>query len=176
MCPRAPGGAPLSSIVSRFPAMNKRTLLVIIGAITINVLVLLFLPRAARWEQSVSLSFAGYTNPPSGSRLATLVLSNRGSTPIQRFPLCEVVAQPRALVGQSPFPGELYLRPGESNTFCIPAPDTRQPWMAFILVSRMGWRSSLCDWVNKHPRLCAVVPMRWRGVPAKQIQTEWITK
>ena len=163
-------------LLSRLHSMNKPKLIVVIGVITMNMLVLLFLPKAARWEQCVSLTLAGYTNSPSGNRLATLVLSNRGSSPIRRFPVCEVVAQPSDLVGQSPFPGWLYLRPGESNVFCIPAPDTRRPWMALLLVSRMGWRGRLCDWADQHPRLRAIVPMKWRGVPAEHIQTEWITE
>ena len=155
---------------------TKAVIALIIAAVGVLLVGLLCFSPAAPLERSVLVSFAGYTNASTGTRLAMFILSNHGHATVRRTPFCYVVSQPQSSEPQSVFTGNLFLPPGQSNTFSIPAPGTQQPWKVVLLVSREGWRNSLCGWANRSLRICASVPMYWRGVPSQHIQSEWITE
>ena len=152
-----------------------RLILITVFAVAIGCIGLLSRTMPSPWYSRVSLAFVGYTNAPSGERLVSFVLSNNSHVRTRRFPLCELVSEQQKVVGQTPLPaGFLYLDPGQSVAFAVAAPREPQRWRAALLLSREGLRSKVADWIGQSQRIRSHIPRKWRGVPAKQIYSDWI--
>jgi hypothetical protein len=152
-----------------------RLILITVFAVVIGCIGLLSRTMPPPWYSRVSLAFVGYTNAPSGERLVSFVLSNNSRVRTRRFPVCELVSEQQKVVAQTPFPaGFLYLDPGQTAAFAVAAPGERQRWRAALLLSREGLWSKVADWIGQSPRIRSHIPMKWRGVPSKQIYSEWV--
>lgn len=156
----------------RWHMRRIRFALISVFAVAIGLLWLMAPPP---WDRSVSLSFVGYTNGPSGERLVSLVLSNNSHATIRRFPVCELVSEQQKLVSQTPFPaGFLYVEPGQAAAFSVARPREQPPWRAMLLLSPEGVRSKIDNWISQSPWIRSRVPMKWRGVPSKHIYSDWV--
>jgi hypothetical protein len=130
---------------------------------------------APPWQSQVAISFNGYTNDNSGTRVARFILNNESSVAVCASPFCDRVDRNRKVL--EPRPGltnSPIIPPKKAWMFSVPAPVGQGSWRLLILCNRVGLRSELWDCVNSSPRICAVVPMRWRGIRSDFIESGWV--
>src|SRR6266851_5731010 len=112
---------------------------------------LLFTAAVALWASrppaspmSVTVSFSGYTNDPTGARFATFRVTNRSEVTVWRWSGCRVEGQPQPLVRSMLSIGpSVCLAPEESEGFTLPAPTNQRPWRATLFCAHNDWRRRL---------------------------------
>jgi hypothetical protein len=149
----------------------------IIAVVLMNLTLWVLLPPALPWQRQVSLSFSGYTNDNSGARLALFTLANQGGVAVCATPFCDRVDRDNKVL--EPRPGLTNLAvigPKKAWMFSVPAPVEQEPWRLSILCNCEGPRSAFSNWVGSFPRLRAVIPHKWRGIPSDFIVSGWISR
>ena len=152
-----------------------RTILISVFTVACVCVGWLWMSAPPPWDSRVSISFVGYTNDPSGERLVSFVLSNSSHVRIRSVPLCELVTE-QAVVGATPFlSGPLYVEPGNAAEFAVSLPlGKHKKWRAALLLSREGSRSKIANWISQYPGIRNRLPIKWRGVPAVHVYSDWI--
>ena len=150
---------------------------VIIPVALISVAICLLLPLALPWQRQVSISFGGYTNDNSGPRIALFTFANQSRVAVCATPFCDRVDRDQKVL--EPRPGltnRAVILPKKTWMFSVPAPTGQEPWKLSILCNCEGTRSGFSDWVGRSPRIRALVPVKWRGIPSDNIESGWIEK
>ena len=158
--------------------MRKRKLiLAVVGAIVAAVAAVAWLSSEPP-QSEVAVSFIGYTNAPTGERMATFRITNGGRRQTRRWDVyCiesrDEPARPSTLsLRASP----TIIQPGQSELFTIPAPTGPRTWRLMVSVSPDGWRRGFCDWIRQPSGrfVYPIIPSRLRVWPSGFGRSDWI--
>ena len=122
---------------------------------------------------SVTASFIGYTNAPTGGSAALFAVTNHSTVAVRRLGFCwpemrqDAHPRPRVGLGQ-----DILLAPHESELLTISMPATNGVWRMVFLYSRDDMRSRI-TW-GSGGLLESIVPQRLRGVPTERVVSGWI--
>jgi hypothetical protein len=99
------------------------------------VALVLLVEFQTRRQPSVSVSFLGYTNDSTGSRLATFVVKNfEGSAVLVYAPIVSIQT-PTNEVGHGVAGGMLVVEAHASRILAVPSPPARTPWRIHLRVT-----------------------------------------
>lgn len=128
---------------------------------------------------SIAVAHVGFTNGPSGARLAVFDVTNQERNPIERGSMywIEIRGDPGHSTTTPPFPhlpSDVILQPGQRESVHIPVPATSGEWRVTFWCCHYGWRQNLKGWLDSSKG--AVVPSPWRSVSAsfQSARSGWI--
>ena len=155
--------------------------LAIIALILSGLLAALLIPAAVAPSQqpNVLVSFAGYTNDSTGSRLAVFKVTNRGSAPVWQTAAYSVEARDTQGLAQPPryFGRDTWLAPAESRACMVSAYSNQTGWRARLYFSQMGPRERFARWTGRWPPGARrFVPLALRSVRTWVVESDWIDK
>lgn len=159
--------------------MRRRNLIIAgLVALILALCVFLWLARSASPPLKVTVSFAGYTNDASGTRLALFQVVNRSDVTIKRWGIYHLeVAGDARLHGPFFFGRSARLAPGQSAPFALPVHTNQAVWRAALHCSRVGWRQSFSDWTGGlPPSVSRLIPKKLQWVPVELARSDWIEK
>ncbi len=104
----------------------------LLAPIAALVLLVEFQPRH---QPKVSVSFLGYTNDATGSRLATFVVNNSEDSSILVLAPWVSIQTPTNVVGHGAGGGTLIVKAHASSTLIIPSAPTQAPWKIHLRVT-----------------------------------------
>jgi hypothetical protein len=130
---------------------------------------------------SIAVARLGYTNGPTGARLAVFTVTNQEQNPIERGPMysIEVRGDPGRSTSTPPLPhlpSAVVLQPGQSESVSIPVPAITGEWRVTLWCTYYGSRQKLRDWLRSSRG--AIVPNPWRSVSTsfQGVRSEWIAE
>jgi len=154
--------------------MRKRTLIIVSCLIVVVAAIVLVRPDP---PLAVTASFRGYTNGPTGGRLAMFAVTNGSSVTIRRWGIYCPESQQQPGLRQTLHLGpNVFLTPGQSEVISAAVPTPAEVWRVTFHCSRDGWRRRFSDWMGQRSGglINAVVPGSWRGVPIQSVESGWI--
>jgi hypothetical protein len=93
---------------------------------------------------NISAKLLGYTNDPSGARLAMIAVTNLGSSPVYVYRPSILIPAPTEPRGFAYYPGNQIqwhseLGGGASGSFTIPPPTNQSAWkLSFLVYNDLG--------------------------------------
>lgn len=162
------------------PLMRRRRVAFVVLAGAILMVLgfgILMLALEPPWNRQVSVNLSRWTNG-----VALFTLANHGRFAIQVSPFCDRVdrqhrvLEPRPVLTDMMKNGRVTVRPGDSWSFSVAAPTGQGPWRLSVLCNRAGFRSKFSNWAGRSPRIRALLPRKYVGVPSDFIESEWVTE
>ena len=127
---------------------------------------------------NVAVSFAGYTNSPTGARLAAFRVTNQCSATLWHWADYYVQIRGKSGPAQRPrhFGGEAELGPAESVLYVVPAYTNQPGWRAVLYFSQVGPRLSFMQWSSDHlpDGLRRFIPESLKQVRSWTFESDWI--
>lgn len=107
-------------------------IILFLGLVAGLVVLVEFQPRC---QLNVSVSFLGYTNDSTGSRLATFVVTNFESSSMLVLAPIVCIQTPTNEVGHGAAGGMLIVGAHASRVLAVPSPPTQVPWRIHLRVT-----------------------------------------
>jgi hypothetical protein len=125
---------------------------------------------------SVSVSFAGFTNSPTGALLATFAITNKSATTIRRWDFYEIEDQRTGLSSEVHLGPDAYLAKDHGEVVALPAPTNQEPWRLTLHFTPDSWRRKVIDIRSRSQLLTRIMPKGFvPDFPVEHhIRTEWI--
>lgn len=137
----------------------------------------LFLILRTSPAPATTLQLIGYTNAPTGTKLAIFRLTNRDNKTFvtwrNGFVECKE-RQPVQAFSTGGLPVDLH--PGESELITVPVSGSGQPWRVRTVCTWDGYRHRFSRWLGTMAgqRLQPFVPKVMRAAPNFYIASDWI--
>ena len=126
---------------------------------------------------SVSVSFAGFTNSPTGTLMAMFSITNQSTATIRRWDFCDIEDQQTGRSSEFHLSPDAYLAGGHGEVVALPAPANHGSWRLTLHFTPDSWRRKVIDLRSKSQLLTLIAPEKL--VPSfpveHHIRSEWIS-
>jgi hypothetical protein len=148
--------------------------LILLGFLTA---LLVFCVIGHRVSPNVAVSFVGYTNSPSGARLAAFKITNQCSATIWHWADYYVEIRGKGGPARLPrhFGADTQLGPAQSVVYMVPAYTNQAGWRAMFYFSQSGQRLWLMQLVSRLPAtVYHFLPEVLKSVRSWVVASDWI--